>query len=270
MLSTESRAVSPPITELDSLLERRERALAMLTEGVRLIAEASALTPDREGNLSRIGMASELRSQDWYGVDKPESRERLVQQCMQEFDRCGWLYLLRRSKLAELMSKQDKDAYYSQLQKDPPEMTRDTVTTTFVELFGNRQATWRRGVVELFASLGGGYKSHDAFKVSRRMIIPHALSGHGGWSFYRHADDQIDDLQRVIHLIQGKEPPEERWSDIIERHRRGGATGWHAGCVEFRWFKNMSLHIWMQDEAIVDAINEIIAEHYGATLGADA
>ncbi|MCL7938786.1 DUF4942 domain-containing protein [Halomonas sp. ATCH28] len=266
-LSTATRGVSPPTSELDSLLERRERAEALMTQAIDMIAEANGLTPDRNGGLSRIGLASELRSQDWYGIDKPESRERLLRKCLDEFDRCGWLYLLRRSHLSELMSKQDKEAYYKELQKNPPPLTRENVTTTFVDLFGNRQATWRRGVVELFASLRGSYKSHDAFKVGLRMIVPNAFAtAHGGWNFFRHADDQVDDLQRIIHLIQERDPPEARWSDTIERQRRGGATGYQAGPVEFRWFKNGSLHIWMQDDTIIAAINEIIAEHYGATL----
>lgn len=268
-LSTDTRGVSPPTSELDSLLERRERAEALMSRAIEMIAEANSLTPDREGGLSRIGLASELRSQDWYGIDNPVNQKRLLGKCLAEFDRSGWMYLLRRSKMADLMSKQDKEAYYAELQKNPPELTRETVTTTFVDLFGNRQATWRRGVVELFASLSGKYKSHDAFKVGKRLIVPNAFSGHGGWNFFRHADDQIDDLQRIIHLIQEREPPEERWSGIIERHRRDGDTGWHAGCVEFRWYKNGGLHVWLQDEAMIDAINEIIAKHYGATLGAD-
>ena len=103
--------------------------------------------------------------------------------------------------------------------------------------------------------------------MARRLIIPSAL-GWSGWNFYIHVDDKVDDLQRVIHVIQGKEPPadDERWSRNIDRHRREGAVGWIAGPVEFRWFKNGSLHIWMQDDTITEAINDIIAEHYGAVL----
>lgn len=32
------------------------------------------------------------------------------------------------------------------------------------------------------------------------------------------------------------------------------------------YFKNNSLHIWLQDETLINQINDIIAEHYGATL----
>lgn len=268
--STDTRSLSPPTSELESLLERRERAETLLTQAIDMIAEANRLTPTRDGSLSEIGLAAELRSQDWYAVNKPQGRARLLKGCMDCFDRDGWLYLLRRSQLSALMSKQDKEAYYKELQRDPPPLTRENVTTTFVDLFGNRQATWRRGVVELFASLSGNYKSHDPFKIARRLIVPHAMSEHGGWSFYRHADDQVDDLQRVIGLIQGGEKEAgERWSDLVERERRAGGCEYDAGPVLFRWHKNGSLHIWMQDSDITDEINGIIAEHYGATL-ADA
>ncbi|MFW6344799.1 MAG: DUF4942 domain-containing protein [Halomonas sp.] len=271
-LSTATRGVSPPTSELDQLLEDRANAEGLLTRAINLIAEANALTPDPDGRDGqrqlKIGLAGELRNADWYSIDNPQRRPELVNKCLAHFDRDAWMLLLKRSRMAELMSHQDKEAYYKQLRDKPPALTRESVVGTFTELFGNRQATWRRSVVELFAGLAGRYKSHDPFKVGRRMILPNAL-GWAGWSFYTHADDKVDDLQRVIHVIQGKEPPtsEEQWSRLIDRARRDGAKGWQAGTlVEFRWFKNGSLHIWMQDDTITDAINEIIAEHYGAAL----
>lgn len=265
-LSTATRGVSPPTSELDSLLERRERAEALMSQAIEMIAEANSLTPDRQGGLSRIGLASELRSQDWYGIDKPVNRERLVGKCLAEFDRCGWLYLLKRSQIGDVMSRQDKEAYYETLQKDPPPLTRENVTTTFVDLFGNRQATWRRGVVELFASLSGKYRSHDAFKVGKRLVIDHAFSDFGGWNFYRHADDQVNDLQRIIALIEGRDPPDDKLSNIVERWRRDGEKEVHSGPLTLRWFRNGNLHIWINEPALIERINEIIAEHYGATL----
>lgn len=267
-----TQGISPPTSELDQLLEDRDQAVGLLTRAIDMIAEANALTPDADGRDDtrqlKIGLAGELRSADWYGIDKADKRQLLVDGCLARFDRDAWMLLLKRSRMAELMSHQDKDAYYQQLRDTPPALTRESVVGTFTELFGNRQATWRRSVVELFAGLAGHYKSHDPFKISRRMILPNAMSW-AGWSFYTHADDKVDDLQRVIHVIQGAEPPasEEQWSRLIDRARREGAKGWQAkGQVEFRWFKNGSLHIWMQDDAIIAAINDIIAEHYGAAL----
>ena len=271
-LSIATRGVSPPTSELDQLLEDRARAVDLLTRAIDMIAEANALTPDPDGRDDvrqlKTGLVAELRNPSWYGIEKPDARASLVRDCMQHFDRKGWMLLLKRSQMADLMSHQDKDAYYQQLSDDPPELNRESVVGTFTSLFGNRRETWRRGVVELFASLARRYKSHDPFKVSRRMILPNAL-GWSGWSFYTHADDKVNDLQRVIHVIQGKEPPaaEEQWSRLIDRARRDGAKGWQAGTlVQFRWFKNGSLHIWMQDDTITAAINDIIAEHYGAVL----
>ena len=270
-LSTATRGISPPTSELDQLLEDRTRAEQLLEAAVAMIAEANDLTPDPDGRDDvrqlKIGLAGELRSADWYGVDKADNRARLVKTCLDRFDRDAWMLLLKRSQMSDLMSHQDKDAYYQQLAKDPPALTRESVVGTFTELFGNRQATWRRSVVELFAGLSGHYKSHDPFKVSRRMILPNAM-GWAGWSFYTHADDKVDDLQRVIHVIRRLEPPadDERWSRMVDRERRAGASECHAYPITFRWFKNGSLHIWLQDETITAAINEIIAEHYGATL----
>lgn len=59
--STETRGLSPPTSELDGLLERRERAEGLLRQGIEMIAEASGLTPDRHGGLAKIGMASDCR-----------------------------------------------------------------------------------------------------------------------------------------------------------------------------------------------------------------
>ncbi|WP_129141485.1 DUF4942 domain-containing protein [Modicisalibacter coralii] len=265
-LSTDTRGLSPPTSELDKLLENRERAQDLLTRAVEMIAEANDLTPRQDGRVRGIGLAAELRSSDWYGVNKPDGREKLVKRCMNDFDKEGWLYLLKASQLSQLMSKQDKDAYYEQLSKDPPPLNRESVIGTFTELFGNRHKTWRRGVVELFASLSGNYRSHDPFKVGKRLIIEHAFSEYCGWNFYRHADDQVDDLQRVIALIEGSDQPEDKLSNVVDRAKRAGDSEIDSGPLTLRWFRNGNLHIWINDEALIDRINEIIAEHYGATL----
>ena len=270
-LSTETRGVSPPTSELDRLLEDRDRAVDLLIKAVDMIAEANDLTPDPDGRDdtrgTKTGLASELRSPVWHSIENQDSRESLVKDCMAHFDRKAWTMLLNRSQMAELMSHRDKDAYYQQLQNKPPELNRESVHGTFIALFGSRNETWRRGVVELFASLSGNYKSHDPFKIGRRLILENAL-GWSGWNFYTHANDQVDDLQRVIHVIQGKQPPvgDELWSRIIVRERKRGPDMWHAGPVTFKWFKNGSLHIWLQDPGLISRINEIITEHYGATL----
>ena len=270
-LSADTRGVSPPTSELDRLLDDRAQALDLLTRAVDMIAEANALTPDPDGRDGvrqlKTGLVAELRNPSWYGIEKTDARERLVRDCMQHFDRKGWMLLLKRSQMTDLMSHQDKDAYYQQLTDTPPELNRESVVGTFTALFGNRHETWRRGVVELFAGLSGHYKSHDPFKVGRRLVIPNAL-GWSGWNFYTHADDKVDDLQRVIHVLQGEEPPatDDLWSRIITRERQRGAKLWLAGPVTVKWFKNQSVHIWINEPELIDRINEIIAEYYGATL----
>ena len=57
-LSTATRGVSPPASELDQLLEDRERGVDLLTRAIDMIAEANALTPDPDGRDGRGVIAS--------------------------------------------------------------------------------------------------------------------------------------------------------------------------------------------------------------------
>lgn len=262
-LPATTTGVSPPTAELDTLLANRARADDLLTRGIALIAEAAELTPSVGGGNSAIAILGELRSASWYGADTSQGREKLKAGALSRFDTRAWQWLLDRSRMADVMSAKDKAGYEKQLYSAPPPLTRESVIGTFIELFGDRHATWRRGVVELFQSLSGNYKSHDAFKVGKRLVISEAFGK------FRDPCDQADDLERIICVLTGDEQPApgDRWGDWVKQARREGAESLDVGPALFRWFKNGNMHIWIQRPDLVDQINGIIAEHYGAAIG---
>jgi len=40
--------------------------------------------------------------------------------------------------------------------------------------------------------------------------------------------------------------------------------------IKIRAFENGNLHLWFLDQDLLDGVNRVIAEHYGAALGRDA
>jgi len=67
-------------------------------------------------------------------------------------------------------------------------------------------------------------------------------------------------------LIEERDMSVDKLSNVVDRFKRAGEAEVSEGPLTLRWFRNGNLHIWINDETLIDRINEIIAEHYGATL----
>lgn len=265
---------SPALGAMDDLLARREKALALAQGAAAQLAEAASLMP-----ISSFRFASMLRHLTWHDLSvRPEAFcDRLANEARQTFDANGWRWLLDSSGLGDVMTAQDKLKVQRQLDDDPLPLCRENVQSTFVALFETRHEVFRRGVVELFQSLCKRYRSHSAFKVKRRLVVEQAFSEHGGWRSFGSARERVDDLERILLVLEGLEPSqvphEERLAHRLQEQRHAAlmGDGDRAGELETewlvcRWFANGNLHLWLKRPDHIDRINGLIAEHYGAAL----
>lgn len=262
-LSTDSRALSPPTGEFLYVLKDYERAVALVTEALDKIDQAKHLVGQD------YALSAAMDKVRWYSdrirdanIDGIDRRMRVS----------VWEHLLKESRLTTVMSARDIDAIRKQLQDNPPPLNEETVIGTFTELFGNRHASFRKGLYDLFASLCRGFKSNEAFKISKRVILDGAMHTHGGWNHWSGARDQVNDLERIFLLLDGRDPSvvrmDDRLSAILSSARRAKDDRIDTDYFDVRLFKNGNLHIWFKRKDLVDAANKLIAEHYGPTLAA--
>ena len=122
-----------------------------------------------------------------------------------------------------------------------------------------------------FQSLSRDYRSNDGFKLGDRIVLNYIVSnyGMGHYSFNYNADDRLKDIDRCMHVLDGK--PEPGYDQGLVAALRGSISGRAPATIETpywraKWFKNGNAHLWPLRDDLIDKANRIIAEHFGATL----
>ena len=192
-----------------------------------------------------------------------------------ELDSDTWSYLIEASGLRNFMDAAELAKFREQVEKAPPEVTVDNLLATFSDLKEQRGDIFRRGVVNLFKHLTPRKISNDAFRLGKKIVLEYAVGSFGvnyGWR-----GDQISDLDRIFHILDGKEPKDHLGDAraMINQAARvspgRSLTDAVPGELEtdyfrFRWYKNQSLHVMFKRPDLVAKANRIVADHYGEVL----
>jgi len=245
-----------PGIDIDALLDKRAKYLRLVDQ-----AEATLLLAAQYGE-ARF----ELRGRGRWGATcfpSDGARAELVR----AFDADHWRLLLKGSGLYSLLDKTARDSWNKSLDDGTaPALTRENIEATFTMLHAQRGEMFDRGVVEVFRLLSFDYKTNNAVKLGRRLIIEHASSGHGPeFNFC----NKLDDLLRVMSVLDGKLEPD---------HRQGAyytiSTGWPRtvndvevhGFFSVRGFKNGNCHLTFLRPDLVTEMNRIIARRFPNAL----
>lgn len=193
-------------------------------------------------------------------------------------DRSIWSHLILATGLDTLMDKAERDAFRDQCEKDPPPATADNCFATMERLMGDRDLIFKRGIANAFSKLDRRFRSHDGFKVGARMVLSHVFGLEGWWNHHQRHDETLLDVERAFALLDGQTPP-ERDGGIIGAIKLAKAdlapfkaASFTAESPYFRVnvFKNGNAHIWFERPDLVDKVNLLLADYYGAALGAGA
>jgi hypothetical protein len=252
---------------VDEVVAHRDRALELYTRGLQMVVEAMEV--HKLAAQSKHAAASTLTdNRIWYRLDSAEGVVAAIEQVRRTLDSDVWRYLLNASGLRNLMDATAMEAFNTQTSKKPPPVTKDTVAATFASHGEQRHAIFRRGAVEVFRRLDRRFASNGPFKVEPKLVIDHALSGLGGWNHYSTAEAKVGDLDRIMHVLDGKDPKDHRGNAAAMVHQ---ASNRRLGEVEtdyfrFRLFKNGNLHIAFKRMDLVERLNKLIAEECGVAL----
>lgn len=201
-----------------------------------------------------------------------------LEESIREVDRTFWRAAFNVTGFLDVMDATEKDEFFKSMQgENVPPFGEEAIRSTFVDLMARKDEMFRRGVVRVFQRLSGKYHSHSAFRVQRKLILTMfckpRFDGTGRMEINRYGfgsnpSDAINDVDRVLCAIEDK-PHKARSleSSINEAWARGEV--FDDGRLRARAFKNQNVHLEIRSD-LVDGINRIIAEHYGAQIGAEA
>lgn len=181
-------------------------------------------------------------------------------------DRDIWRHIAKVSGMINIMDATARKQWESDIENNVPECTYETIEATLNQLQGNQQLIFNRGVVKAFQSLNSDYKTNDAFKIGKKIVMENALG------FYNHGCDALVDVERVMFVLDGKKPPTGSDTIATKLAQAGGCyfspkrgeleTDYMIGKV----FKNKNAHIIFKRQDLVDKCNKIVAAYYGLAL----
>lgn len=252
----------------------RARALALYAQTFDKLQDAAAA----HGAATMKGwvLATTLSTGRYYGdrsFAKSGDREDFLEECRRQIDRAMWDHLIMSTGIERLMDKQEREAFRLQLAENPPEATCSNILATFERLAGDVQVIFQRGLAQAFSRLDRRFRSHDGFKIGARIVFNNAFSD-GHWNYYSKKDEDLRDVERVFTVLDGKQQP-DRGAGIIGTIDAARPRGWGAQAFEadgeyfkIRVFKNGNVHCWFKRDDLVEKVNLVLADFYGATIGA--
>ncbi len=267
-----------PRATIEDIVKGRNRALSgfaaardALAGAYEMLAEAHYAVPGRAGSTT-YDQFSEKQAAALVPLVKVPERSDFLSAARYVTDRRVWGHLVGMTDLENLMDKTAKDQFRQQLMTDPPEVTVENVYATMEQFAADAGTIWKRGIAAAFSALDRRFRSHDGWKIGARVIFTGALDEYGHWSHYRSHRDSLQDVERVFFMLDGKKPADLYGGVVgaVEESRRGqrGARQSEAETEYFRarCFKNGNLHLWFKRNDLVERVNRLLGDYYGAPI----
>lgn len=204
-------------------------------------------------------------------------RDRFIEQARVAVDRGVWSDVIHACGFSRLMDKTEHEAFRADLRDNPPEATVENLEATLARLMEDREMIFRRGIASAFSRLDRRFRSHDGFKIGSRIVLSGMFCGSGFWNHYAKHDETLVDVERAFYLLDHRPQP-ERLGGIygaVASGQQSAGFGPRSFEVEddffrVRVFKNGNAHVWFKRDDLVERVNLLLADYYGATLGAGA
>jgi hypothetical protein len=276
-----------PSVSIENLVNQRAAVVERINAAIDLIREASKIASTAHLGVPRISIGTDYNSGSnqrsvcdsrigarrdgtaWEHAAADRSEvDKLVRLGV---DAAAWQYLMHESGLRTLMDAAAREKWDKAIRSgDIPELNAPNVRSTFKMLHDSRGEMFERGVIACFKSLAWDYKTNLPQKFGKRIVITY-LTGSGSYS----RCDSLDDLVRVLCVLDGKPEPDHRQgvNSQLQAASFNTWTGRKTGVLEteylsIRTFKNCNGHVTFKRPDLVDKMNLIIAKHYPGALPA--
>jgi hypothetical protein len=276
-----------PSVSIANLVSQRAAVVERINAAIDLIREASKIATGAHLGMPRLSIANSYSrgngcernvadyrlgsNRDGSAWDHEASDRAEIDKIVRlGVDAAAWQYLMHESGMRSLMDAKARETWDKAIAAgDIPELTEPNVRSTFGMLHDSRVEIFERGVIACFRGLSWEHKTNLPQKFGKRIVITY-LTGSSSYS----KSDQLDDLVRVMAVLDGKPEPDHR-GGVYSLLNAAGLNGWpcKAGEVEndylsIRTFKNHNGHVTFKRLDLVDRMNLIIAKHYPGALPA--
>lgn len=245
------------------------RAIAALRAATKRLDAAFRTRDDDDRDWSRFGVDIEFR----------RDRCRDAAELQKHMEREAWGVLVDKLGIKNVMSVAKRKAFDEQLDRgELPPVCEQTITAILLGLAGQAQDFAKEAAREVFDILrprghwGGEYKTNNAFRVGRRVILVNRVEfGYrGGFRCNYHYEQELTAIDGIFHLLDGKGVMRENKGPLISAINATDGSKTHCGETEyfrFKCFKNRNLHLEFKRLDLVKQLNGLAAGEY--VLGED-
>lgn len=244
-------------TTLTDLLKARDDALRLIEDARRTIDMAEELLEQHGRYLMPFGARQQGDTE----------------QVRREIDRRMWSRAFDLTGFKQLMDAKAIKEFEDSLEKKVPEFTEGTIRATFLELYQTADEMFRRGVFNVFRQLSDDYRTNqkEPFRIGRKIITYMVTPAHrGGLEIrYGQSSDRLNDIDRVFKTLDEKPfTPRslEAEMNVALKKREVFENEYYRA----KGFQNGNIHLEFKRLDLLDKVNELIAEHYGANVLPDA
>ncbi len=273
---------------IEELCGHRARALQLYAQAFDTLAAALEAHKRACVGLSHVsGVDHDGLRFIHYGEYHDKKRQEFGAEQRKRVDVDMWRALMINTNLGSLMDAQERKRFEDGL-KDPPPIDAETVFATLQRLAQESGTIFRRGLVEAFRRLSPDHRSNDGFSIGPRMVVRRIVEVssyrdvRGARLYIRvghYGEQELRDVDRVLHVLDGRAPPEHMQGICQAMRDAVGKANtiepddtWQAetDLLRVKFFKNGNGHLWILRDDLREKANRLIAEHFGATLGAGA
>ena len=247
---------------IQALLAHRDNALQLWSQAMAALTRAQQAAAGSGGALPSvtIQIGSHEHRFHW---SKPHELETQVRGY---FDAQAWAFLMKESGMRSVMDETARRDWDKQIhERAAPELTEANIRATFEALHNARNDLFERGVIAVFRRLSWDYKTNTPVKFGKDIIVRGVISG------YRYGGDELDDLDRVMHLLDGKPEPDHTCSvsaALSARSWRDPRAQFDRAYLSIKTFKNRNGHVTFRRPDLVEQMNLILAKHHPNALPA--
>ncbi|WP_447879961.1 DUF4942 domain-containing protein [Serratia fonticola] len=260
-------------TSIERIVTGRNAALTQIEALIHQIADISTITNSIGGGVARDwAMKQDFRCGCWL-MEKAETAMPVI---TRNLDRDIWRDLMKKSGMLSVMDAKARDQWYRSLEGDNiPAISEESIYGTFEQLHRDKGEVFERGVINVFKSLSWHYKTNSPCHFGKKIIVTNLVS-YNQWGFsleHNYRRDQLADLERMLHLLDGKAIPDNR-SDLTTRlyehitANRQRAEVYEDEYFSIKYFMKGSAHIVLKKPELINRMNDIVAKYYPGVLAA--
>jgi hypothetical protein len=188
----------------------------------------------------------------------------------------AWQLILGDPRFQRLLTKRAREMFQAFRQRQTRvDFNEHNVKAMFVELLARQDELLNATIQDAFDTMTKyhkdnvehfeGWKSNECWRINKRVIVPNCVRypGYGNWEFSYHKDDEIDDVDRALCLVTGRNFDE---ITTIVKAVRGTSCGMgetKSTFFKIRMFKKETIHLWWLDDQVRQDFNIAAARGKG-------